>query len=119
MLKKRQRDSMARIDQDGHYDYLRAEVASRIVDRLRDVSREFPLALDLGAHAGHLYRACATHAGVGGIKHLVQTDLSEAALLRASAHSTAALETDIVVADEEFLPFAPCTFDLVLRYGVL
>jgi len=86
----------------GH-DFLFREVAARLVERLGDVRRRFPLALDLGAHGGLLAEALA---GRFGIERLVQTDLSTA-MLRAA-------QGPRVAADEEALPFAPGVFDLAL-----
>jgi hypothetical protein len=38
-----------------YYDYLRKEAAERICDRIDDISRSFPLALEIGSHRGHIY----------------------------------------------------------------
>ncbi|MFO1145663.1 MAG: methyltransferase domain-containing protein [Rhodospirillales bacterium] len=85
------------------HDFLLREVGERLLDRLDDVRRSFPLALDLGCHRGELGTMLA---GRGGIETLVQCDLSEA-MVRAA--------TDLrAVADEEALPFADGSFDLVL-----
>ena len=86
-----------------HHDFLLREVAERLADRLLDVSRRFPVALDLGCHRGEMAETLVGH---GGIETLVQCDLSEA-----MARRTAGLA---VVADEEWLPFAPASFDLVI-----
>lgn len=83
--------------------FLVAEVAERLADRLSDVTREFAAALDLGCHSGEL---AATLKGRGGIRRLVQADLSEAMVRRASGAR--------LVCDEELLPFAPASFDLIL-----
>lgn len=83
--------------------FLIEEVAERLADRLLDVRRRFPVALDLGCHTGQLGRILA---GRGGVETLVQCDLSEAMARRAGGLALAA--------DEEFLPFAPGSFDLVL-----
>ncbi len=83
--------------------FLVAEVAERLADRLSDVAREFAAALDLGCHSGELG---ATLGGRGGIRRLVQADLSEAMVRRASGPR--------LVCDEELLPFAPASFDLIL-----
>ena len=83
--------------------FLVAEVAERLADRLSDVTREFAAALDLGCHSGELAAALK---GRGGIRRLVQADLSEAMVRRASGLR--------VVCDEELLPFAPASFDLIL-----
>lgn len=90
----------------GEHDFLLAEVAERLADRLDDITRAFPLALDLGGRGGIL---AARLAGRGGIETLVHTDLSEAMVRR---HPGAGVLG--VVADEEFLPFADGAFDLVI-----
>jgi NADH dehydrogenase [ubiquinone] 1 alpha subcomplex assembly factor 5 len=85
------------------HDFLKREVAERLADRLADITRRFPLALDLGAHDGTLAAALN---GRGGIERLVQCDLSPAMLARAGGLRLAA--------DEELLPFAGESFDAVL-----
>jgi SAM-dependent methyltransferase len=82
------------------------EVAERLGERLEAVRRAFPRALDLGSHAGALARALA---GRVGSEVFVHADLAPgfAAAARAAGGGAA------VVADEEFLPFAPASFDLV------
>lgn len=77
--------------------------------------------------------------GIGGIEHITQCDFSEHALLRGIRSANDAREaqaaaelgngeegneheagvdvgTSHVLVDEEFLPFAPQSFDLVMRY---
>jgi SAM-dependent methyltransferase len=85
------------------HDFLFAEVAARLADRLDDVNRQFPLALDLGCHSGQLGRAIGAR---GGIETLVQADLSFELARRAGRLA--------VVADEEALPFGEASLDLVL-----
>lgn len=92
----------------GH-DFLLREVVERLADRLDDVTRNFPRALDLGCHTGALAKELG---GRGGIETLVQCDLSPAMARLATANGNLT-----VAADEEALPFAPGSFDLVL--GVL
>lgn len=87
------------------YDFLVREVAERLADRLSDVRRRFPVALDLGCRDGLLGRALA---GRGGIELLVQADLAGAMARQAAAQGPA------LVADEEALPFGAGRFDLVL-----
>ena len=89
------------------YDFLFREVAERLLDRLDDVKRSFPLALDLGCHDGTLGRLIE---GRGGIETLVQCDLSPAMAERAAANGAG----PVLAGDEEAQPFAPGTFDLVL-----
>src|SRR6185295_11827207 len=99
-LVRRHRDRAA-ATLDAH-DFLFREVAERLADRLDDVTRKFPLALDLGCRGGEIAGALR---GRGGIHTLVQCDLSTAMARRAAANGHATL-----AADEELLPFAPESF---------
>ena len=87
------------------HDFLVREAVERLADRLPDIKRSFPLALDLGCHGGELGRALA---GRGGIETLVQCDPAEPFASRAGEVGPA------VVAEEDLLPFAAGRFDLVL-----
>jgi SAM-dependent methyltransferase len=88
------------------HDFLFREVAERLADRLADITRRFSLGLDLGCHGGEL--AAALEVG-GKVERLVQCDLSPA-MARLAAGSGA----PTLAADEEALPFAAQSFDLVL-----
>lgn len=88
------------------HDFLVREAAERLADRLSDVTRGFPMALDLGCHTGEM---ADTLDGRGGIQTLVQCDLSPAMAARAATNGHPSL-----AADEEWLPFADQSFDLVL-----
>ena len=79
------------------------EIGDRLADRLDDVRRAFPLALDLGSRTGVLRRVLGPR---GGIRMLVHCDLSPAMAARAPR--------PVLVADEEAIPFASETFDLVM-----
>jgi NADH dehydrogenase [ubiquinone] 1 alpha subcomplex assembly factor 5 len=83
--------------------FLFAEAASRLADRLADVRRDFAIGIDLGSRAGHLSEAVVATGRVG---RLFGTDLSPAL----AAH----LKIPSVAADEEALPFAPESLDLVV-----
>ncbi len=85
------------------HDFLVMEIARRLVERLGDMRRDFPLALDLGCHTGQLGRLLAGGTKVG---RLVQCDLSPRMARRAGGLA--------VAADEEALPFAEGRFDLVV-----
>ncbi|KAK7805101.1 hypothetical protein U0070_015585 [Myodes glareolus] len=82
----------------------RREVAS---DRVYDIARDFPLALDVGCGRGYI----AQHLNKETVGKIFQTDIAEHALKNSS-------ETDIptvnILADDEFLPFQENTFDLVV-----
>lgn len=83
-------------------DFLVREVADRLADRLADIRRTFPLALDLGCHRGEFGQVLA---GRGGIEHLIQADLApEMAALAGGA---------AIACDEELLPFAEASLDAV------
>lgn len=82
---------------------LHEEIAAQLLDRLGDVKRSFPNILDLGARDGHLARQLAPREG----SFVVAADVSET-MLRQGAYPVS------VVADEEFLPFADASFDLVV-----
>ena len=88
------------------HDFLKREVADRLLDRLRDVNRSFASALDLGCHGGTLAERLPE---IGKVERLVQCDAAPAMARRAAAGGWPAL-----AADEEALPFAPRSFDLAL-----
>lgn len=96
------------------HDFLFREVASRLVDRVADIRREFPLALDLGCHDGTIAQAAASLPS-GKIDALVQADLAPGMAAKAR-HNKA---TPSVAADEENLPFADASFDLILSCASL
>src|ERR1700761_6547577 len=87
----------------GGSDFLFAEVAHRMVDRLSDVRRSFGVGLDLGSRGGHMARAVLQ---TGRVERLYATD--------ASPTLAGCLPVPSVAADEEALPFADASLDLVL-----
>uniref|UniRef100_A0A8D3C2T1 Uncharacterized protein n=1 Tax=Scophthalmus maximus TaxID=52904 RepID=A0A8D3C2T1_SCOMX len=53
-MKRRQRNWAAAL-RDGHkYEYLREEVGGRVADRVYDIARTFPVALDVGGGKSHV-----------------------------------------------------------------
>ena len=89
-------------------DFLVLEAAETLADRLDDVKRRFPFALDLGCRDGAMARVLK---GRGGIECLVSAD---------PAPEFAKLAPPPALACEaEALPFAPQSFDLVLSNLVL
>ena len=86
------------------HDFLLTEVAERLADRLSDIARRFPVALDLGARDGILARMLL---GRGGIETLIQSDASLVTARRLQGGAA-------LVADEELLPFKEQCFDAVL-----
>ncbi len=77
------------------------EVADRLLDRLDDLTVRFSRALDLGGRG-----AVAPRLRARGVGLVVSADLSPAMAARAGGVT--------VAADEEWLPFAPESFDLVV-----
>ena len=103
-LVRRRRDRAA--PKLAEHGFLFEHVAAMLADRLLDVTRRFPVALDLGCHDGALARALA---GAGRVDTLIQADLSPALARRATANGRPAL-----ACDEELLPFGDASLDLAL-----
>ena len=87
----------------GAFDFLFRETAERLAERLLDITREFPLAVDIGSHDGALRGAAMAGGRIGTLLH---ADMSEAMARRVNGPA--------LVADEEALPFAAGQFDLAL-----
>lgn len=105
--KRKQRNRAALAEDVAVYDYLKDEVAERVVDRIGDIARHFPLALNLGCGRGHISKYL-TKEQVGT---LVMSDMAENMLAQCQPCEVPTLK---LVADEEFLPFAQNSFDLVV-----
>ncbi len=87
----------------GDYDFLLRHAVAQLADRLADVTRTFTRVLVLGCHAG---QGAALFADRIVPALVINLDLSQAMARQAGGIA--------VVADEEFLPFAPGSFDLVV-----
>lgn len=103
LLRHRRDRAAARLHE---YDFFLRDVAERLLDRLSDTTHRFPVALDLGCHTGQLAELLQER---GGIERLVQCDLSPKMAQQAASNGNLTL-----IADEEDLPFADQSFDLVL-----
>lgn len=99
---RRQRDGAA--DGFSEFDFLKREISDRLADRLRDISREFKIAVDLGCHTGVMAEYLD---GLGGIETLIQCDLSERMVASVQGANR-------IVVDEEALPFADSSLNLVM-----
>ena len=86
------------------HSFLAQEVSARLSERLGDIKRCFPVAVKLGCRNGSLAPLLS---GSNGIERLIQCDLSPAMVASASGLYR-------VVADEECLPFATASLDLVI-----
>lgn len=106
--KRTQKNRASLAEDSATYDYLRDEVAYRIVDRMRDVSKSFEFGLDLGCGHGHV----AKHVDRYDLQQLIQCDLAEHSLL--ASRVSESIATFRVHVDEEFLPFKDNVFDVVV-----
>lgn len=102
---RRHRERAAR---QGPVDFLHEEAAERLLDRLDDVRRQFPVALDLGARDSGLSDALAERPGTGRV---VAAEPSFTFLARIPGLR--------VAADPELLPFRAGSFDLAVSVLVL
>ena len=87
-------------------DFLKRRAAEDIVERLEAIQRQFPLALDLGARSGVFAKALAHSDAAAKVGLLIEADLSQA-MLAGRAGSR-------LVLDEEALPLADASLDLVV-----
>jgi SAM-dependent methyltransferase len=76
------------------HNFLKMEASGRLAESLSDISRNFPLVLELGSHKGELANLLKDG------RHIIRCDIAQ------NMHPQ-------VVCDEELLPFAPDIFDLV------
>lgn len=101
-LRRQRRDRAAALGGDG--DYLLRRAADELLARLDLVTRRFTAALDLGCGAGYLARALRARG--------IATEAADAGAAFASAAGG-------VQCDEDRLPFAPASFDLIVSAGAL
>lgn len=102
-LRRLRRDRAA--ESLGDADFLLTEIVERLGERLEDVLRDFPRAAVVGAWDGTPARILK---GRLGIETLIQVESSPVMAAKAAAFGP------VVVADEELLPLAEGSFDLVL-----
>ena len=98
---RRQRERSARLGERA--TFLHDEIAERLADRLDDIARAFPRVLVLGASSDRL---CGLVGARAGVELVVVADAAEALARRRTGAP--------VVAEEDAIPFAPASFDLVL-----
>ena len=90
----------------GAADFLKARAAGDAVERLETIMRNFPLAVDLGARNGVFAAALAGSDAQAKVGALIETDLSGLMLAGRAGMR--------VQADEERLPFADESVDLIV-----
>lgn len=84
------------------HDALYIETARHLIERSKDIARPFRTILDLGSHNGFL----AQHFAANPVQFVVANDCAESML---HAHALPG-----IVSEEDFLPFAANSFDLVM-----
>ncbi len=89
------------------FNFLFQEVAERLGDRLEDITRTFPVTLDLGCHGGDMAACIPT---LSNVQTLINCDLSPSMASMARIHNGASS----LVSDEELLPFKEQSLDLVV-----
>ena len=90
----------------GGADFLQRRAAADLVERLEVIMRDFPRAVDLSARNGAFRDALAVSPAAERVGLLVEADLSGAML--------AGRDGPRLVLDEEALPFAPESLDLIV-----
>ncbi|MBM09031.1 MAG: SAM-dependent methyltransferase [Magnetovibrio sp.] len=86
------------------HNFLFEETAKRLVDRIKDTKRLFPVALDIGCHGGEIVKELRNQESV---KSFFSAELSPKMAKNNCKGRT-------IVCDDEFLPFASNSFDLIL-----
>ena len=100
-LVKLHRDRAAR--ELSSFEFLFCEVARMLADKLSDIRRRFPVALDVGCHTGQMAKILKN---LNKIDTIIQCDLSEQMVRQTSGLRFAA--------DEEFLPVGSGMLDLLI-----
>ncbi|CAG8548282.1 6404_t:CDS:10, partial [Diversispora eburnea] len=109
-VKKIQRNRAALdVENSRQVDYLKDEIAYRIVDRLLDIKRKFEVVVDLGSGCGHIIK----HVNEDIMKKLIMCDMSEKMLER-DKDIKADVEVERMVVNEELLPFKENSLEIVL-----
>lgn len=116
------------VEQSRKVDYLRDEVAARLCDRLLDINRNFPKALDFGANACNIARILTRpnpdNAATGkdaepiskriGSIHCADTSPSLLYRDQAEPFNKEIDVTREVLKNPEYLPYEPESFDLAM-----
>ena len=99
-----------RLDRAAHdfaaADFLKVRAAGDMVERLEIILREFPVCVDLGSRNGAFSALLAQSDARAKIGMVIETDLSGVMLGQRPGHR--------LQIDEEALPFAPASLDLVV-----
>eukprot|EP00939_MAST-03C_sp_MAST-3C-sp1_P003891 g3891.t1 len=113
--KRMQKERASQSENAADFDYLRDYAAEQLTDRLQDINRDFPIAIDLGCGGGHVLKHIDT---LGGVEHLIHMDMAEAAVSRCVAEARRSGVEDRreshLIADEEAIPLQPESADLIV-----
>lgn len=67
-----QRSRAAKLPDSREYDYIRDEVARRVLDRFEDITRTFPVAVDVGANTANILQQLDGHGGISKL-HMIES----------------------------------------------
>lgn len=104
-LWRQRRNRMAKYDRDVGYLFDHATLA--LADRLRDVRRSFPVVAEIGCRSGRLLPDLLDRAGT---THIYQIDAAVDLVRTMPVHP----RITRLVGDEEYLPLAPASVDLII-----
>ncbi|XP_014498872.1 putative methyltransferase At1g22800, mitochondrial [Vigna radiata var. radiata] len=100
------------------HDPLLHSVSQNLLDRLQDCKKTFPTALCLGGSLQSISRSLSAPPANGGVEKLIVMDASydmiQACRNSHRDSSNDAVQTEFLVADEEFLPIKESSVDLVV-----
>ncbi len=97
-----------------HHDFLLQRVADDFAERLALVKRKFPCAANIGAHHGVLTERLLVLPTIGSIAEVDAVNPPPRQGEGSSARPLSSARVSRIVADEEALPFAPESLDLVV-----
>lgn len=121
--KTQQKVKAAQSPKANDFDYLRDEVATRVVDRLQDITRPLPHAVDIFCGSAHILRAVQAVSNPSRIESLTHCDLHPSILSRAQTFydgNLAGPDRQFVLDNEQApIPIEDGTLDLVISSGAL
>lgn len=101
-------------DPTSQYDYLRDEIADRLTDRIMDITKKFPVMVDLGAGSGHIRKVLADR---GAVNKLIQIEPCEELLNRDNhlpSKDREGLIVENMIVDEEDFDLPDQSVDIVI-----
>jgi NADH dehydrogenase [ubiquinone] 1 alpha subcomplex assembly factor 5 len=119
-LKKRQREWANKQHDVDYYSYLKKEVTERLSDRLDDITRKFPLALEIDGYHDYFHNILKQSKKerdgnvIGGIQSLITLSSLKDNNKLVKKDDTDDLTIHRVFCDNDELPFPPNSFDLIV-----